>query len=247
MKTDISRNTITLIGVVSFFMLLLLSMLIYFNIQKRYGDLRSGTARFVISDIVSYLENSLNLGLQLNEMQNISSELKRQCAVAPFINAVSIHSINGTTILSSSKQTADIIDNKILERLKPDSSSRYMQTFIGSNGFILSFVNNTFGYPEFIVSVNYNRYNRQEFSKLFLQFLLLSFGLAVCITLIAIIPVYRLFSPVNKEIVGLYASDDFYCKDLLKNTEGFEPEKVLSNLVNDLQSSLADNSNKGKS
>jgi hypothetical protein len=247
MKTAISRNTITLIGVVSFCMLILLSMLIYFNIQKRYCDLRTGTARFINSDMVSYIENGINLGLQLNEMQNIRLELKRQCSVAPFISAVSIHSINGKTILSSSDQTADAIDNKILERIKPDSSSRYMQSFIGANGFILSFVNNTFGYPEFIVAVNYNRYNSQEFFRLFMYFLLISFGLAAGITLIAIIPVCRLFSPVNSGIDKLYASDNSFCKELSKGTEGFEPEKILSNLADDLKNRISGNSNEAGS
>lgn len=239
MKTAISKNTIILIGVVSFCMLQLLSMLIYFNIQKRYCDLRTGTARFVVSDMVTYIENGLNLGLQLNEIQNISSELEKQSSVAPFINAVSIHSINGITILSSSKQTGVAIDSKILERIIPDSSNKYMQSFIGSNGFIFSFVNNTFGYPEVIVAVNYNRYNRQEFSRLFLQLLFISLGLAVGITLIAIVPVRRLFSPINTDIEKLYAADDVVCRELSKGNDTFEPEKILTTLADDLQSKLS--------
>ena len=240
MKTILIRNTVILIGLIALCMLSFLSMLIYFNIQKRYCDLRDSSVQFIASDVIAVIEKGLNLGLRCDEMQNIPSILQKQSNIAPFIKGLATYNKKGDLLYTTVLLMDSLIPEPILQQCLIDTSNKPILTKSNSIGKLYIPVKNTFGITDIIVSLYYERFSKHEFSNLKFYFILVVLILSVAITLLSIIPLKIIFKPVNTSLFSFSVIDDDQGPDGIDGKEIItHANEEIEYLINDIKATEA--------
>lgn len=203
MKKVLIRNTVLLTVIILFCMLSVLSVLIYFNIQKRYCDLRESTARFIASDVVAVIERGLRMGLHCEEMQNLPEILKKQTALAPFVHGISVYGSSEKLLHTTLTVSDQIVTSVMLQKALKDTSGKAVSAKRGSLGALLLTAKNNIGLADVIVSVQFERFSKLEFSELKTHLIMTVAFLTLVLSLIALIPLNLIFKRVNQSLFSV--------------------------------------------
>lgn len=234
MKKILIRNTVLLIVVIIFCMLSVLSVLIYFNIQKRYCDLRESTARFIASDVAMVIERGLRMGLHCEEMQNLPEIIKKQTALAPFIQGISVYGSSEKLLHTTLKTRDQIVTSGMLQNALNDTAGKVVSAKSGSLGALLRTAKNNIGIADIIVSVQFERFSKSEFSDLKIHLMLTVALLTVGLSLIALVPLNIIFKRVNQSLFSV----SFF--DMKKERGDTNDEKSIDDVKRELKELIVD-------
>jgi hypothetical protein len=215
-------------------MLSVLSVLIYFNIQKRYCDLRESTARFIASDVATVIERGLRMGLHCEEMQNLPEILKKQTALAPFVHGISVYGSSEKLLHTTLIVPDKIITSTMLQKALKDTTGKAVSAKSGSLGSLLLTSKNNIGLADVIVSVQFERFSKSEFSELKLHLMLTVAFLTLALSLIALMPLNFIFKRVNQSLFSV----SFF--DTNKDEAGAAGEKSIDDVKRELEELIDD-------
>ncbi len=239
-KKVLIRNTFLLTVVIVFCMLSVLSVLIYFNIQKRYCDLRESTARFIASDVATVIERGLRMGLHCDEMQNLPEIIKKQTALAPFVHGISVYG-SSEKLLQTTLPTADrIVTSAMLQKTLTDTTGKTISVKDGAIESLLLTAKNNIGIPDIIVAVQFERFSKSEFSNLKMNLMLTVALLTLVLSIIALIPLNLIFKRINQSLFSVSFFDTK--KDDCDTTDDKSIDDVkreLEGLIEDMESTDA--------
>jgi hypothetical protein len=215
-------------------MLSVLSVLIYFNIQKRYCDLRESTSRFIASDVATVIERGLRMGLHCEEMQNLPEILTKQNALAPFVHGISVYGSNEKLLHTTLKAPDQIVTGVMLRNALKDTTGNAVSAKSGSIGALLITAKNNIGLADVVVSVQFERFSKSEFSELKTHLMMTVALLTLVLSLIALIPLNLIFKRVNQSLFSVSFLDT------KKDEGGTSGEKSIDEVKRELEELIVD-------